>query len=311
MSPAYPTGGPLQRPCLALDQISDTFDSGSSGVSPPSDAESNPNPTPDAPGWDLTAWDPTTSIDPSHLILDKVSDTVPTCWVTDYVDCGCPLRHVQIRLPKATGQKRYQIVSIGPSYFPADPYMNQLRIERMCFVDAMWSNCLHLGINLEAFCGEGVISPFCRRTQKAVDDGTNDSMVHTVQKIFKTLKPDLRPIREQVTVIHPPYVDVLPFPTFRKNIIKYQDKVSEQELFQDLLDGLVCWGGAGIGRADRDCSTGRTTTGAPWDSRSWEAKPWFLRKHWDLLGGEEGELVRQSEWWRIMRGEELDPLLVC
>lgn len=231
-----------------------------------------------------------------------------TCWVTDYVDCGCPVRHVQIRLPKATGEKKYQIVSIGPSYFPADPYMNCLRIERMCYVDAMWSNCLHLGLNLESFCGDHVISPFCRRTQKAVDDGANDSMVLTVQSLFGTLKPDLRPIREQITVIHPPYIDALPFPTLRKNIIRNLEDVPEEAMFQDLLDGLVCWGGAGIGRTDRDRSTGRVTTGSPWDGRSWEAKPWFIKKYWELLGGEEGELVRQSEWWRNIRGEEMEPL---
>ena len=29
-----------------------------------------------------------------------------------------------------------------------------------------------------------------------------------------------------------------------------------------------------------------------------------------MLGGEDGELVRQSEWWRNVRGEESDPWLV-
>lgn len=74
--------------------------------------------------------------------------------------------------------------------------------------------------------------------------------------------------------------------------------------------GLICWGGAGVGKRDRNNnnSTARNhlSSGAPWDHRSWEAKPWFLRKYWVLLGGEEGELVRQSEWWRGVRGEEED-----
>jgi hypothetical protein len=50
--------------------------------------------------------------------------------------------------------------------------------------------------------------------------------------------------------------------------------------------------------------TGHAVTGNLWDVRSWEAKVWFLKKYWWLLGGEEGELVRQSEWWRSVRGEE-------
>ena len=67
---------------------------------------------------------------------------------------------------------------------------------------------------------------------------------------------------------------------------------------------LVCWGGAGIGQKDRNDSTGYASTGTPWDVRSWEAKVWFLKKYWTLLGGEDGELVRQSEWWRSTRGED-------
>lgn len=191
----------------------------------------------------------------------------------------------------------------------ADPYMNSLRIERVCCVDAVWSNCLQLGLDQDTFCGDDAISPFSRPTRTGVDGSFNDGMVLTIQKMFKTLKPDLRPTREQIIISHPPFFDVLPFPTFRNNVIKNLRLIDDEDMFHDLMDGLICWGGAGIGRRDRDCSTGHTSTGTPWDSRSWEAKPWFIRKYWDLLGGEEGELVRQSEWWRNMRGDESDPLL--
>lgn len=30
----------------------------------------------------------------------------------------------------------------------------------------------------------------------------------------------------------------------------------------------------------------------------------FLKKYWALLGGEDGELIRQSEWWRNIRGDD-------
>jgi hypothetical protein len=67
----------------------------------------------------------------------------------------------------------------------------------------------------------------------------------------------------------------------------------EQELTRDLdNDGIVCWGAdSGVG------------TGVPWDHRSWECKPWFLRKWWMLTGGVEGEMGKQSRWWAEMRGE--------
>ncbi|KAM6516357.1 hypothetical protein FALCPG4_014541 [Fusarium falciforme] len=40
-------------------------------------------------------------------------------------------------------------------------------------------------------------------------------------------------------------------------------------------DGLVCWGLISESGMDR---------GTPWDRRSWEAKGWFLRKWWWLVG---------------------------
>lgn len=76
--------------------------------------------------------------------------------------------------------------------------------------------------------------------------------------------------------------------------------------FMELMTGLVCWGNAGVGQRDRaEDELGLASTGAPWDVRSWEAKDWFLEKYWNLLGGEVGELVRQTEWWRSIRGEEM------
>ena len=132
------------------------------------------------------------------------------------------------------------------------------------------------------------------------------NMIPTVQRIFTTLKPDMRPVSEQITIDHHPHIDILPFPTLRKNLIIHQEEFDHDGFFHDVQTGLLCWGGAGIGRRDRQNCTGLPSTGTPWDVRSWEAKEWFLKKYWTFLGGEDGELVRQSEWWRNMRGD--DPL---
>ncbi len=74
--------------------------------------------------------------------------------------------------------------------------------------------------------------------------------------------------------------------------------IDEDEFFHDSLNGLICWGGVGVGRQDRN----GVGTGTPWDIRSWEAKEWFIQKWWFIVGGEEGELVQQSKWWRALRG---------
>lgn len=164
---------------------------------------------------------------------------------------------------------------------------------------------MHVGLTEEMVCATESPSPFYRSIRASADGTAKENIICTVQRIFKKLKPNLRPSSDQITVNHPPYIDVLPFRMLRKNLILHQQEVNEDEFLRDAVTGLVCWGGAGVGRKDRDASTGYASSGTPWDNRSWEAKVWFLRKYWSLLGGEEGELVRQSEWWRNIRGEDL------
>lgn len=216
-----------------------------------------------------------------------------------------------------------ELLRVGETKVFSDPYLNHIRVDAMCTMTAMWENCLQLGVSEWVLCDETSQSSFYRPgSHKSNISSTNnliadlsgnggsdeavDGVVRTVQSIWKSVKPDLRPIKEQVTIPHHPCLDIFPFPTFRKNALKGAILLDEDEFFLDATSGIICWGGAGVGKGDRKNGTGRASTGTPWDHRSWEAKPWFLRKYWVLLGGEEGELVRQSEWWRSTRGEEAD-----
>ena len=253
----------------------------------------------------LSIWDSTTSIDPSLLICDKHNDG-PGLYSTTTIDCGCSTPHVQVRTrgPDPFGHGEIKTLSFGPSVTTADPYANNLRIETVCVTAALYNLGLYIGVTEETICADKSPSPFFWSSVESADDMAKASVVCTVQRMFKTLKPDLRPSSEQITVDHHPYIDVLPFPTLRKNLITHQERIDEDGFFHDVLTGLVCWGGAGIGRKDRQNATGDASTGTPWDVRSWEAKVWFLKKYWNLLGGEDGELVRQSEWWRSMRGDD-------
>jgi len=253
----------------------------------------------------LSIWDSTTHVDPSLLIRDKHNDGLGPYWTTT-LDCGCSSPHVQIRTqgPDPFSYGKVRILSFGPSTTAADPYANNLRIETVCITAALYTLGIYIGITEEMICADNSLSPFFLSSAESADDMVKANMICTVQRIFKTLKPDLRPSSEQITVKHHPYIDILPFPTLRKNLITHQEEIDEDEFFQDMLTGLVCWGGAGIGRKDREDSTGYASTGTPWDVRSWEARVWFLKKYWTLLGGEDGELVRQSEWWRSIRGDD-------
>lgn len=253
---------------------------------------------------DVTPCDPVGSIDPSHLMQNMEATSRLHPWV-DYVECGCLSPHVQASA--AAGLSEYcdlKVLNVDLSPFPVDPCDNTLRIERICIVQAVMANRLHIGITEEMLCHDDAISPFFRPFSNTIGDSGSDGVVRTIQTIFKSLKPDLRPIKEQIMIRHHPIIDLLPFPTFRRNLITNGNNIHNQELYYDLISGLVCWGG--VGRRDDNSSTSNISTSTPWDGRGWEARTWFLQKYWVVLGGEEGELVRQSEWWRNMRGEETD-----
>lgn len=266
------------------------------GLSDSSASIAQPDDNPSTP----SVWDSTIHIDPSLLARDKSKSILGSYWTTT-IHCGCPSPHFQIQAqtPDLLKNKEFKILRLGPSPAAADPYMNHLRIETVCTIDALFALVAHVGITEEMLCADESLSPFFRFSPESADE-----MASTVQEGFKTLKPDLRPNDEQITVKHHPYIDILPFPTLRKNLITHQAEMDEDEFFHDVLTGLVCWGGAGVGKRDRENSTGYASTGTPWDVRSWEAKVWFLKKYWNFLGGEDGELVRQSEWWHNIRGDD-------
>ncbi|PLB46167.1 hypothetical protein P170DRAFT_439836 [Aspergillus steynii IBT 23096] len=252
---------------------------------------------------------PPTHVDPSVLVHDKHNAGLDQRW-TATVECDCATPHIKVQSSGhgTSGSTEVRIITIAPLVPVPDPYANHLRLETLCTLSAMDTLRLHLGLTEDMVCDEESPSLFYRPIRAPTDAAVKENMVCTVQRIFKTLKPDLRPSSEQITVEHPPYIDVLPFRTLRKNLILRQKEVDEDEFLRDILTGLVCWGGVGLGQKDRNASTGYASTGTPWDNRSWEAKAWFVKKYWSLLGGEDGELVRQSEWWRSMRGE--DPLVI-
>ncbi|KAL8650557.1 MAG: hypothetical protein Q9210_003749 [Variospora velana] len=257
----------------------------------------------------LSIRKPTVTIDPSLLVGDEHIDGHGR-YSTSTIDCGCSSPHVQIRTrgsdPFSTGEVKIHV--FGPSVTAADPYVNNLRIETVCTTAALYRLGMYIGITEEMICADRSLSPFFLPSVGSADDMVKANAIGTAQRICETLKPDLRPSSEQIAVDHHPYIDILPFPMLRKNLIMHQEEIDEDGFFHDMLTGLMCWGGAGIGRRNRQEFTGYASTGTPWDVRSWEAKEWFLKKYWALVGGDDGELVRQSEWWRSMRGE--DPLCI-
>ncbi|KAL6230562.1 hypothetical protein BDW75DRAFT_234313 [Aspergillus navahoensis] len=243
---------------------------------------------------------------PSNNPIASRSDHTnrPSLAWTTTIDCGCSNPHFTLQSggPFSANPRQFKILATMQI---ADPYVNNLRVDQHCTLTALSLVVEHVGIAMDEICAEESPSPFFRADTSAADPLAKANVVAAVQKAFKTkLKYDLRPTKEQITIDHHPIIDIYPFPTLRNNLVTRQGMYDEDQFFHDSLTGLICWGSAGVGQRDRNISTGKASTGTPWDLRSWEAQEWFLKKYWGLMGGEDGELVRQTEWWRSIRGDD-------
>lgn len=61
-----------------------------------------------------------------------------------------------------------------------------------------------------------------------------DEVIRTTPDKTAALKPDLQPVPEQVTVDHHPYLDIIPFPSFRSRALSVMAS-SERALDEDAL----------------------------------------------------------------------------
>jgi Domain of unknown function (DUF3425) len=110
----------------------------------------------------------------------------------------------------------------------------------------------------------------------------------------------LKPTLPQILYPHPAFIDLIPIPVFRARAVTLlatqPQLIDTRELKNDLAfgNGICYWSSS---------SSGGGKSGQPWDMRSWEVAPWFWRKWRMLFAGEDGEVWRQSAWWRRARGE--------
>ncbi|KAF4976349.1 hypothetical protein FZEAL_6969 [Fusarium zealandicum] len=164
---------------------------------------------------------------------------------------------------------------------------------------AMFANCYVLGMGGVE---EILVEEGCSVFSVTPDEGHAQSQLSLVRPRFGNVKADLRPTDLQLTFGHHPYIDVIPFKSFRENIIKAllhdPPLIDEGILCHDLLaGGFICWG------------SGRNPLGmsaaVPWDARSWEPSVWFMLKYRQLAGGWDDELWKSARWWHGVRGERI------
>lgn len=149
--------------------------------------------------------------------------------------------------------------------------------------------------------------------------------------IIPTTSPttDLAPTWLQSSVLHSDWIDLIPFPRMRDNLIKWEACYDHAELVHDLIGTAIDLSNfsrrqtsaptsAGIQRVDeshiRDEDVldrtrhGLILWGEPHSTANWEVTWGFLRKWaWTLDGCD--ELIAVTNGWRSSRGEE--PLVLA
>ncbi|KAJ5750405.1 hypothetical protein N7533_007433 [Penicillium manginii] len=181
-----------------------------------------------------------------------------------------------------------------------DIYANNFRWKQFSTVAAIRANAESIGLTFEEITHPKSISPFYSSTL-----AKDQSQVISIRSTgFQGIKPHLRPTETQLNCFHHPWLDIFPCPIFRDRYIHLvtmgPSVFNADEFCMDLQNGgLICWGSQSGEKHDASGS------GAPWDMRSWEAQPWFLKKWWFVLGGEEGGFFQQSRWWHESRGDQL------
>ncbi|KAJ9144486.1 hypothetical protein NKR23_g5954 [Pleurostoma richardsiae] len=113
--------------------------------------------------------------------------------------------------------------------------------------------------------------------------------------------PDsLTPTPLQVSELHHPWIDLLPWPTLRDRILHLSagDLIDEDDLCHDIAEFDTTQGSSE--------KAALIVWGAPWDPRGWEASPSFLRK-WGWILEDCEEILEATNYWREKRGEKKLP----
>lgn len=141
--------------------------------------------------------------------------------------------------------------------------------------------------------------------------------ISVIRPSCQTMPPCLQPTQLQMNLPHPSWMDVLPFPEVRDNLIRNQEKFDHVAFLEDLVGDMVYTTPSYLhslapwrmkerrlqvesqGEAD---DKSLILWGEPHLKESWEATPRFLTK-WAWVAEGCRDLVRISDTWRASRGE--------
>ncbi|KAH6869135.1 hypothetical protein B0T10DRAFT_313967 [Thelonectria olida] len=196
-----------------------------------------------------------------------------------------PEGHLLLPTPESRTQVQRFTQRAYEDYNYSTPRLEHLGIIiRLNVLNAISCNAAILGFASEGLCCPELLSPF---NQHCPD-------LPCAYPRSQACPDGLRPSPLQIAVRHHPWIDLIPFPRMRDNILRAVEAglLDNKALGMDVLNvqdkgsntaSLIVWGDA-------------------WDPRGWEASVPFLRKWGWLLQGCL-ELLEATNSWRQKRGE--------
>ncbi|KFY79045.1 hypothetical protein V499_01905 [Pseudogymnoascus sp. VKM F-103] len=250
----------------ALHKVSETKTKGVGNRTPKSKPDDDDFKA-DSPGTNLVVTK-LPKEDPALEIV-KQHDPPDFQWPTSVCNFTSSEAHLLIhRFESWAGQIR-RAAHPTPSHLPMLIKFNVWR--------ALVSNTFTLGLTMEQTADDDALSPFT----------TNSPLIHS------HLPAALIPTALQKRIPHHPWIDLLPFPRMRENLIRAGDAWDEEGLCGDMMGFFH----QGTGRE------GVIVWGEPWDPRGWEASEEFL-EYWGWAIEGCCEIVESTNYWRASRGEK-------
>ncbi|KAI0101031.1 hypothetical protein GGR51DRAFT_338687 [Nemania sp. FL0031] len=149
---------------------------------------------------------------------------------------------------------------------------NPTAVFRACLTNAI---CIGMDLTALMYCERPCMSPFY---QPAIARMSGDPAALIAASSHGSLPPALRPTLAQILIPHHASFDLIPLPRLRDRAIlmcaalPHMFSLWEMKLDIYTRNALLCQG--------HDSSTG--TVAQPWDTRCWQATPWFLSK-WKMV----------------------------
>ncbi|RMJ13662.1 hypothetical protein BHE90_004998 [Fusarium euwallaceae] len=138
---------------------------------------------------------------------------------------------------------------------------------------------------------------------------TSECEISVFRGSHQPMPPCLQPTQLQMNLPHPTWIDALPFPKIRDNLLRRQHLFHHGQFLSDLVGyftyaPITASQGIEVQVKETDSiGNGLVLWGEPYSQENWEFTPEFLIK-WAWVIVDYDELVESSNRWRTVRGDD-------